>query len=206
MKRKIIYIIGILLIFTCILVFTFRKSIFQCGNPIPYVGKMITLNEEKEFAKVYSDKEIYITKNGDYEDLHKYIEDKYKVSFLDQMGNGFILVSYNERVILTSEVYYKNYDVWNVTIKKEKLYLEDLSIEQLIKAIDKNLEDFSEFGEQAVKERIDDKDEVEINFDTGEIINKTKNETYQAQPFPAFIQNIMQHNGLLNAIKEQGGK
>ena len=55
-------------------------------------------------------------------------------------------------------------------------------------------------------ERIDDKDEVEINFDTGEIINKTKNETYQAQPFPAFIQNIMQHNGLLNAIKEQGGK
>ena len=34
-------------------------------------------------------------------------------------------------------------------------------------------------------ERIDDKDEVEINFDTGEIINKTKNETYQAQPFPA---------------------
>ena len=55
-------------------------------------------------------------------------------------------------------------------------------------------------------ERIDDKDEVEINFNTGEIINKTKNETYQAQPFPAFIQNIMQHNGLLNAIKEQGGK
>ena len=163
MKRKIIYIIGILLIFTCILVFTFRKSIFQCGNPIPYVGKMITLNEEKEFAKVYSDKEIYITKNGDYEDLHKYIEDKYKVSFLDQMGNGFILVSYNERVILTSEVYYKNYDVWNVTIKKEKLYLEDLSIEQLIKAIDKNLEDFSEFGEQAVKER---KDDI-LNYDWG---------------------------------------
>lgn len=163
MKRKIIYIIGILLIFTCILVFTFRKSIFQCGNPIPYVGKMITLNEEKEFAKVYSDKEIYITKNGDYEDLHKYIEDKYKVSFLDQMGSGFILVSYNERVILTSEVYYKNYDVWNVTIKKEKLYLEDLSIEQLIKAIDKNLEDFSEFGEQAVKER---KDDI-LNYDWG---------------------------------------
>lgn len=79
------------------------------------------------------------------------------------MGNGFILVSYNERVILTSEVYYKNYDVWNVTIKKEKLYLEDLSIEQLIKAIDKNLEDFSEFGEQAVKER---KDDI-LNYDWG---------------------------------------
>ena len=41
--------------------------------------------------------------------------------------------------------------------------MEDLSIEQLIKAIDKNLEDFSEFGEQAVKER---KDDI-LNYDWG---------------------------------------
>lgn len=51
-------------------------------------------------------------------------------------------------------------------------------------------------------ENIDDTDVVEVNFDTGEIINLTKNETYQAQPFPPFIQNIMKHNGLMNAIKE----
>lgn len=49
-------------------------------------------------------------------------------------------------------------------------------------------------------ERIDAGDQVEINFDTGEITNITKNETYQAQPFPEFIQNIMKHDGLLNAI------
>ena len=51
-------------------------------------------------------------------------------------------------------------------------------------------------------ERIDTADEIEINFDTGEIINHTKGESYQAEPFPAFIQNIMKHNGLMNAIKE----
>lgn len=50
-------------------------------------------------------------------------------------------------------------------------------------------------------ERITDKDEIEINFDTGEIINHTKKETYQAEPFPDFIKNIMQANGLLNSIK-----
>ena len=55
-------------------------------------------------------------------------------------------------------------------------------------------------------DKIEKGDEVEVDFSTGVITNKTKNETYQAQPFPAFIQNIMQHNGLLNAIKEQGGK
>ena len=51
-------------------------------------------------------------------------------------------------------------------------------------------------------ERIDDKDEVEINFDTGEIINKTKNETYQAQPFPDFIKEIIHSGGLLNYIQK----
>lgn len=49
---------------------------------------------------------------------------------------------------------------------------------------------------------IENGNELEINFDTGTIFNKSKNETYQAQPFPAFIQNIMKHDGLLNAIKK----
>ena len=51
-------------------------------------------------------------------------------------------------------------------------------------------------------ENISDGDEVEINFDTGEIFNHTKQEQYQAQPFPEFIQNIMKHDGLMNAIRK----
>lgn len=45
-------------------------------------------------------------------------------------------------------------------------------------------------------------DEVQINFDTGEILNITTNKHYQAQPFPDFIQKIIQSGGLLNSIKE----
>ncbi|MBR5219030.1 MAG: 3-isopropylmalate dehydratase small subunit [Clostridia bacterium] len=44
-------------------------------------------------------------------------------------------------------------------------------------------------------------DEVEINFDTGEIKNLTTGKTYQAQPFPEFIQNIISKGGLLASIK-----
>ncbi len=55
---------------------------------------------------------------------------------------------------------------------------------------------------EEASDRIDANDEVEIDFDTGIIYNKTKNESYQAQPFPPFIQNIMKNNGLLNSIKE----
>lgn len=51
-------------------------------------------------------------------------------------------------------------------------------------------------------ERIRDQDEVEIDFDQGIIYNKTRNEQYQAQPFPDFIKHIIQQNGLMNAIKK----
>lgn len=44
-------------------------------------------------------------------------------------------------------------------------------------------------------------DQLEINFDTGEIHNLTKDETYTTQPFPEFIQNIIAKGGLLNSIK-----
>ncbi len=52
-------------------------------------------------------------------------------------------------------------------------------------------------------EKIEDGDEVEVNFDTGIITNHTKNETYQAQPFPEFIKKIIDAGGLLNSIKNQ---
>lgn len=50
-------------------------------------------------------------------------------------------------------------------------------------------------------EGIDDGDEVEINFQTGEIINITKGETYKGQPYPEFIQRIIEKEGLVNYIK-----
>ena len=54
---------------------------------------------------------------------------------------------------------------------------------------------------EEASERISDGDEVEIDFDSGIITNKTKNETYQGQPFPEFLINIINKNGLLNSLK-----
>ena len=45
-------------------------------------------------------------------------------------------------------------------------------------------------------------DEVAVDFDTGVIENKTTGKTYQAEPFPPFIQNIIQKGGLLKSIME----
>ena len=46
-------------------------------------------------------------------------------------------------------------------------------------------------------------DEVSVDFDTGEIVNHTKGQSFKAQPFPDFIQNIMKQGGLLASL--QGG-
>ena len=45
-------------------------------------------------------------------------------------------------------------------------------------------------------------DEVAVDFDTGIITNITTGKTYQAEPFPPFIQNIIQKGGLLASLKE----
>lgn len=47
---------------------------------------------------------------------------------------------------------------------------------------------------------IADGDEVEVDFDSGLITNCTTGKTYQAQPFPPFIQNIIKNGGLMNSI------
>ena len=52
-------------------------------------------------------------------------------------------------------------------------------------------------------EKIEAGDEVAVDFDTGVITNVTKNETYQANPFPEFIKEIIQAGGLMASIKQR---
>ena len=50
---------------------------------------------------------------------------------------------------------------------------------------------------------IKDGDEVSVDFDTGIIKNLTTGKEYKAEPFPPFIQNIIQKGGLLNSISDR---
>jgi 3-isopropylmalate/(R)-2-methylmalate dehydratase small subunit len=52
-------------------------------------------------------------------------------------------------------------------------------------------------------ESIEAGNEVEIDFETGVITNKTKGETYQGTAFPEFLINIINSNGLLNSLKNE---
>lgn len=54
--------------------------------------------------------------------------------------------------------------------------------------------------EQAAEE-IQPGQEVSVDFDTGIITNLTTGKTYQAEPFPEFIQNIIKSGGLLASLR-----
>ena len=47
-------------------------------------------------------------------------------------------------------------------------------------------------------------DQVSVDFATGLITDETTGKTYQAAPFPAFINGIIQSGGLLNSLKDRG--
>ena len=45
-------------------------------------------------------------------------------------------------------------------------------------------------------------DEVEVDFATGDIFNLTTGKSYKAEPFPPFMQSLIEAGGLAEFIKE----
>lgn len=52
-------------------------------------------------------------------------------------------------------------------------------------------------------EAISEGDEVEVDFDSGVITDKTTGETFQGQAFPPFMQKIIDSEGLVNYINNK---
>ncbi len=47
-------------------------------------------------------------------------------------------------------------------------------------------------------------DQVDVDFSSGVISDRTSGRTYQAAPFPAFIEGIIRSGGLLKSLKARG--
>ena len=47
-------------------------------------------------------------------------------------------------------------------------------------------------------------DTVSVDFSTGVIVNETTGASFQAAPFPAFVNGIIENGGLLNSLKARG--
>jgi 3-isopropylmalate/(R)-2-methylmalate dehydratase small subunit len=58
----------------------------------------------------------------------------------------------------------------------------------------------------AAVDAINNGDVVEVDADSGVITDKTTGQTFQAQPFPAFLQEIIEEGGLVARTKKVLGK
>ncbi|MBB5183248.1 3-isopropylmalate dehydratase small subunit [Catenisphaera adipataccumulans] len=54
-------------------------------------------------------------------------------------------------------------------------------------------------------EEIQEGDVVNVDYDSGIITDETTHKTYQAQPFPPFLQKMIKANGLVNYVNEKKG-
>ncbi|MBK5201361.1 MAG: 3-isopropylmalate dehydratase small subunit [Spirochaetaceae bacterium] len=55
-------------------------------------------------------------------------------------------------------------------------------------------------------DNIEKGDEVEVDFETGKITNLTKNIEFQAEPFPQFMQSLIEAGGLVAYMVKKGDK
>jgi len=60
------------------------------------------------------------------------------------------------------------------------------------------------FLESAETDKIAEGDELEIDLSAGSIKNVTKEQVYQTQPFPGFLQELVEKGGLMCYIKSKG--
>ncbi len=51
-------------------------------------------------------------------------------------------------------------------------------------------------------DKIEEEDNIEVDFESGLITNNTKNQTYQATPLPDFVRGIVDAGGLIDFARE----
>jgi hypothetical protein len=116
MKKIVLIAISCFLVLVVAVLFLFRGAIFQRGNPLPYVSKMFTMNDNNPYEKVFDDGSVYITRSADNNDLVRHIENAYEVTFSEQMGSAYFFGSDEKSIIAETEIYWRKYQVWEITI------------------------------------------------------------------------------------------
>ncbi len=51
-------------------------------------------------------------------------------------------------------------------------------------------------------DKIDDGDEIEVDYERSVVVNKTKGEEYKINPIPDFLRSIMEKGGLVNYCRD----
>lgn len=114
MKKSVGLVIVTGLIILLLLVSYKWDYIFQKGNPIPYLMAASKITENNPYVEV--DKNIFISKRGNYTKLFEDFEDETGFTFDEQGGSSFIFTDGHNNYIISSEIYWRVYTVWKLPI------------------------------------------------------------------------------------------
>ncbi len=75
--------------------YSYRKVIFQRGNPILYLIASIHITDENTYVEVDKNTGIYITHYGKCAQLFDFVEETQNVNFVEQVGSGYIFTKWS---------------------------------------------------------------------------------------------------------------
>lgn len=98
------------------LVYLYSPIIFQRGNPVPYLFASTKLSAETPYVQVkQTDSEtVYITKSGVCDELLQSFAESTGTELQERFGGTYIFGDEKKQWIIVSEIYWKNFTVWEV--------------------------------------------------------------------------------------------
>ena len=114
--RLVIDLTGMLVVVFVLLNFfvSYAPSLFQRGNPLPYLAAAAQLSDERTFVAVDGEPGVYIAHAGECPALFAMIEAQWDVSLIEQAGSGYIFANDHIRIVASSEIYLGRWTVWQL--------------------------------------------------------------------------------------------
>lgn len=113
-KRGFLCVISVAILFASVIIFKW-DTIFQRGNPIPYLAAAVKLSDDNTFEAVENMENIYITKRGENESLFTFIQDTYGVEYKDQLGSSYMFSNGEINYTVGSGIYWGRFTVWTLS-------------------------------------------------------------------------------------------
>ena len=107
-------------IFCVVFISLYLPVIFQRGNPIPYLVASKKLDNNMPYVQVEQTdfESVYISKRGICNELFQLFIESTGAKFQEQLGNTYIFSDGETKWMIKSEVYWKDYTVWEIPIFK----------------------------------------------------------------------------------------
>ena len=93
---------------------SYAPSIFQRGNPLPYLAAAVRLSDSHPYAAVGGAPGVYIARRGDCPALFAMIEEKWDAKLIDQAGSGYMFSNGAATFTVSSEIYWGRFTVWTL--------------------------------------------------------------------------------------------